>query len=265
MRILVTFAVEAEFSPWRKKHNFARISMPTPIGLQSQCFYRGTAFDNDVEVLLTGIGWEESKTDNRPRYVLRELLKNRPDVCISTGLAGGLKEDLQVGDIVAAKQISLRTSGDTYRSSEALLALAKDAGAKTDLRQITETHIVAEASAKAGLSGFGDFVDMEGYHILKIVSGTRIPAISIRAISDAHDTNVPAEIGKIIDVQGHVKTMPLLKLALKRPDRIPSLITFGSQSQYAARRLADFLDRFLEVAGGNKSEAQAKRAEVAAR
>jgi nucleoside phosphorylase len=265
MRIVVTFAVESEFAPWRKRHDFVPISMPTPIGLESYSFYRGRVFENDVDVLLTGIGWDENKGGNRPRFVFRELLRNKPDICLTSGLAGGLRADLQCGDIVAATEVCMRKGGDTFRSSQNLLAIARDAGAKVDLKQVTETHIVFEASAKAALSNFADFVDMEGYHILQIVSGTRIPAISVRAISDTRDADLPPEIGKLVDNEGHVRTMSLLKLVLKRPVRIPSLLTFGAQSRAAAVGLADFLDRFLEIAGGGKSEAQAKREAVAAR
>ncbi|HXY00001.1 MAG TPA: hypothetical protein VEI54_03710 [Candidatus Limnocylindrales bacterium] len=265
MRVLVTFAVEAEFAPWRRRHAFVPISMPTPIGRQAYFFYRGTVFGHDVDVLLTGIGCEEGKAGNRPLYMLRELLKNQPDLCISSGLAGGLRADLQCGDIVAAREVSLRTGGDTFRSSANLLAIAKGAGAKIDMKQITETNIVFQASAKCALSKFGDFVDMEGYHIFQILSGTRIPAISARAISDTRDSDVPPEIGRVVNREGRVQAVPLLKVIMKRPDRIRSLLRFGVQSRDAAKSLAGFLDRFLEEAGGNSFEAQAKSEAVAVR
>lgn len=265
MRILVTFAVEAEFAPWRRRHAFVPVSMPTPIGLREHFFYRGTVFENGADVLLTGIGWEQGKAESWPRYALRELLKNKPDLCISSGLAGGLRSDLRCGDIVAGREVALRAGGETFCSTANLLAIANDAGARIDLKQITETLIVSEAFAKSALANFGDFVDMEGYHILQMVSGTRIPMISARAISDTYDEDLPPEIGKVVNREGRVKTMPLMKLVLKRPHRIPSLLKFASQSREAAISLADFLDDFLEIAGGRSSEAQAKRDAVAAR
>ena len=265
MRVLVTFAVEAEFAPWRRRHAFQPISMPTPIGLEGYSFYRGAAFDNDVDVLLTGIGWDSNQTSNRPRFVLRELLKREPDVCISSGLAGGLKADMRCGDIVAASELLLRTGGGTFHSSANLLAIAKDAGARIEKKQITETHIVSESSAKKALANFGDFVDMEGYHILQIVSGTRIPAISTRAISDTLEQNLPSGLEEFVDRQGHLQTLPLLKAIATHPGRIPSLISFGAQSKDAAVRLADFLDRFLEAAGSDRFEAQARREKAVAR
>lgn len=265
MRVLVTFAVAAEFALWRKRHAFEQVPMPAPVGLQGTFFYRGTVFENEVDVLLTGIGWEEGKAENRPRYVLRELLKSQPDFCISSGLAGGLRSDLRCGDIVAGREIGLGTSGDTFRSSGNLLAIAKDAGARIDLKQITETYIVSEATAKSALANFGDFVDMEGFYILQIVSGTGIPMISLRAISDTYDEDLPPEISKVVNREGRVQTVSMLKLILKRPGRIPALLRFGSHSRDAAISLADFLDGFLEAASGGGSKAQAKREAVAAR
>jgi nucleoside phosphorylase len=262
MRILVTFAVEAEFAPWRKRHAFVSISMPTAIGLQNHSFYRGTIFDNEVDVLLTGIGWNEEKAGNRPRFVLRELLKNKPDMCISSGLAGGLRADLRCGDIVAGKEVVLRKGGEAFRSSAHLLLAAKDAGARIEMRQVTEAHIVSDASTKSALSNFGDFVDMEGYYILQIVRGAGIPVISLRAISDTLSQDLPPNLGEIVDREGHVRTIPLLKLVMKRPSRVPSLLSFGVQSRNAAVNLAEFLDRFLDADDDDSSEAQAKRMAV---
>jgi nucleoside phosphorylase len=265
MKILVTFAVEAEFAPWHRRHSFDLVETPVPLGVDSgHNLYRGVVFGNNVDVLLTGIGWQESKTGNRPRYVLRELLKLDPDVCVSSGLAGGLASDLQAGDVVAARALCLRTGGDVIHCNSNLLHLAEEAGARVKKMQITETHIVSEASAKASLAAFGDFVDMEGFHILQIVSGTKIPAVSIRAISDARDDNLPPGIEKLVDREGHVQTLPLLKLLVRRPSQIPSLVDFGSKSKGATVALADFLDRFLQVLNGDRSEAQAKRERVAA-
>ena len=264
MKILVTFAVEAEFAPWRRKHSFDPVQTPIPIGLKSRNLYRGIVFGNNVDVLLTGIGWEASKT-NRPSYILRELLKLEPDVCISSGLAGGLASDLQAGDVVAARALSLRTGGDVIHCNSNLVRLAEDAGARVKRMQVTEPHVISEASAKASLAAFADFVDMEGYYILQIVSGTNVPAISVRAISDTHEDNLPPGIEKVVDREGHVQTLPLLKLLLRRPSQIPSLVDFGSKSKGAAVGLAEFLDRFLEVLDGDSSEAQAKQERVAAR
>src|SRR5258708_27496098 len=99
MKTLVTFAVEAEFAPWRRRHSFDLIEMPASVGPNSRNLYRGVVFGNDVDVFLTGIGWEASKTVDRPSYVLPGLLKRNPDGCRASGLPGGLSPDLPPGDV----------------------------------------------------------------------------------------------------------------------------------------------------------------------
>ena len=265
MRILVTFAVEAEFAPWRRRHSFELVEMPTPVGSRGHHIYRGAVLGNDVDVLLTGIGWEPDSPSHRPSYALRELLKLKPDICVSSGLAGGLAADIAAEDVVAACAISLPGGGDVIHSNSNLLGLAEEAGARVKKMQITEAHIISEASAKAALAKVADFVDMEGYYVLQIVSGARVPAVSVRAISDTHEDNLPLGIENIVNREGHVQPLPLLRLLLRRPSQLPSLVGFGAKSRNAAFVLADFLDRFLEVLDDNTSEAQSKRLGVAAR
>ena len=265
MKILVTFAVEAEFAPWRRRHAFHPVEMPAPVGARSNNFYRGVVFGNNVDVFLTGIGWDESSVTNRPSYVLRDLLKHKPDVCVSSGLAGGLASDLQAGGVVTARAVCIRTGEEVIHCNSNLVRLAEEAGARVKRMQVTEARIVSEASVKASLAAVADFVDMEGYYVLQIVSGTTIPSISVRAISDTHEDDLPSGIEKLVDREGHVQTLPLLKLVLRRPSQIPSLVEFGSKSKGAAVALADFLDRFVEALDGNSSEAQAKRESVTAR
>src|SRR5438477_6122143 len=106
MRILVTFAVEAEFAPWRKRHDFQpneiRISGFAKAARSFQADVSGVTLD----VLLTGIGWN-SRSRNLSAEALQTILSNDPKVCISTGLAGGLAPGLCIGDIVAAEEIAL--------------------------------------------------------------------------------------------------------------------------------------------------------------
>src|ERR1700757_4073571 len=98
MKILVTFAVDAEFAPWRKLRNFRSIDYD---GLPLR---RTDIADAEVTVLLTGIGGEVGaqamglmmQMADQDRYF---------DICISSGLAGALDEELAPGDIIAPQVI----------------------------------------------------------------------------------------------------------------------------------------------------------------
>jgi nucleoside phosphorylase len=247
MRILVTFAVEAEFAPWRTRHGFKRHEVRIPQLPLDRSFYEvyearvaGTA----VDVLLTGIGWEDLFC-NVAHKALRDLLKRKPDFCVSTGLAGGLNREFRSGDIIAASQLILRGGGGRILSNNRLLKVAENCGARIADTLITEKHIVSEASAKSAMSKFGDFVDMESYHILQVATGSQIPAIAVRGISDAADFEIPVDFNKVLERDGTLRKRQLFKELARHPLKITGLIRFGLQSNNAAHLLADFLDHFI--------------------
>ena len=89
MRVLVTFAVDAEFAPWRKLRHFSSINYD---GLQ---LWRTTIGETIVIALLTGMGAPSAaqamglmmKMADEDKYF---------DVCVSSGLAGALKKTLSI-------------------------------------------------------------------------------------------------------------------------------------------------------------------------
>src|ERR1700746_496758 len=123
MRILVTFAVEAEFAPWRRRHSFRRKEIIGD-GYRDRvdAWYECKTDDVRLDVYLTGVGWKGS------RAVLASLLKERPDLCISCGLAGGLRPELKTGEIVVAHEVLLVNGGQKFISLPLLVGLAAGTG-----------------------------------------------------------------------------------------------------------------------------------------
>ena len=68
MKILVTFALETEFAPWRKLRAFRRV------GSESHALYEAQTGDAQVKVALTGIGQENARRALRTRFCLRPIL-----------------------------------------------------------------------------------------------------------------------------------------------------------------------------------------------
>src|SRR6202166_3683722 len=98
MKVLVTFAVEAEFAAWRKLRAFNLIDYQ---GLKLRRAVVGAA---EITVLITGVGTQAAAQamDLMMRMADKDQYFN---VCISSGLAGALCETLSVGDIIAPKEL----------------------------------------------------------------------------------------------------------------------------------------------------------------
>src|SRR5260370_16914443 len=138
MRVLVTFAVEAEFAPWRRRHSFVRQRIDAPRICKSALSYQADLDGVTVDVLLTGMGWEYSAG----RDALRALFRGDPDYCISTGLAGGLKPEWKCGDIVAAREIGFYQHEEKIISNRYALQVARNCGAEIPNKLITCSHVV---------------------------------------------------------------------------------------------------------------------------
>jgi nucleoside phosphorylase len=242
MRVLVTFAVDAEFAPWRKRHPFSAVPIELSHRHFKESFFTAQVGKIDVVVYLTGIGW------TLPEYGLRMLIAERPDVCISSGLAGGLKARFAKGDIVAARFVtSLQEGGGSVGSNTRLLDLTKECGAKVAETCITSRQILGQAQFKRAMGEFGDIVDMESFKIMQMATGPQIRAITVRAISDTVDEDMPLDFSRAVDQNGRVLVRHLALQLARYPHRLPALVRFGRNSKRAAERLADFLDRYVEL------------------
>ncbi|SRR6266403_2783213 len=243
MRVLVTFAVDAEFEPWRKRHSFQRQELSVPHSYRSDAVYTGKVNEVVVDVYLTGVGW------NGVRAGLYHLLSKKPHLCISSGLAGGLKPNLMSGQIVAGRKIVLLQGGAVVRARERLLNIAEEVGATLVDCFITSTQVVSQAQFKKDMGVFGDVVEMESYHILTMATGPQVASIAIRAISDTVDEDLPLDFGKVLESDGRLNMRKLALQVGRYPHRIPALLKFGKRSERATEKLADFLDRYIEAVG----------------
>src|SRR2546426_12253563 len=92
MRILVTFAVHAEFALWRRMRRFRRTRWATRPAYVTQ-------IDGaEIGVVLTGVG------PQRARQAAFEVMMAEPvDICVSTGLAGGVRAQQLPAEIRAPR------------------------------------------------------------------------------------------------------------------------------------------------------------------
>jgi nucleoside phosphorylase len=240
MRILVTFAVEAEFAPWRKRHDFRSFEI-----MQGAEAFLATISGVEVIVGLTGIG-PEAASRKTCDFTWGEVL----DLCITTGFAGALRAEYQISDILAAREIvadekRAKSLGFRIKSTPRLLAIAASCGAKIVDRFYSSPSTIQTVQDKAAFKDIADAVEMESFEVLSEALAWMTEGIAVRTISDTADEDLPLDFDQVVTEEGGLSMVRLAGQIVRKPSAIPALIRLGKRSGEAAMRLADFLDTFI--------------------
>jgi adenosylhomocysteine nucleosidase len=234
MKILVTFAVEAEFAPWRRLRDLREIKIGEISVYQAQI---GRA---QVDFVITGMGMENASK-------VSEALLNQPyQFCVTAGFAGALGEKHSVGDILVAESVQELGKTKTLQASRNLVYAARGDGAKLVKMFLTSAEVISSAEEKARLAPFADAVEMESFAILSAAQRHRKSVVAIRVISDSALHDVPAAISTMVDDKGQVKVIGVLHYIAWHPLQLPALIRLGRNSRTAAEALAHFLEAFIK-------------------
>jgi adenosylhomocysteine nucleosidase len=242
MKILVTFALENEFAPWRAMHKFraehwgsATVDF-TEIG------------GAEVGVVLTGAGPKPA------RIVAAKVMSHQDEInfCISSGFAGALRPELRVAQIVAARAmfaepVNVEEITDLIEPSGPLLTFAEESGAMLVDRFYTAGRVVARSEEKRAWGKAAAAVEMESFDILSVAAVSGIPAVAIRSISDKVDEDLPLDMNRIFSDEGQVSLPRVIGEVVRNPRTVPSLVRLGQNSKAAAESLARFLDGYIAL------------------
>jgi nucleoside phosphorylase len=237
MKVLVTFAVEAEFGPWKKIRKFEAMHVSIGHGGKGPSWYGSKIGDTTVVACLTGISVNE--------YSFEYLINEKPDICISSGLAGALTESLKVGDVVVARETVLEQGNEPESCDPSLVKLAEQTGAKTANRFVMTKQVLVRHDQKREIARLGEVVEMESQKIAKRAHEKSIRCVAIRSISDEYQEDLPLDFEDARDRNGQIHLGRVLVQLAKRPTQLRALIRFGNQSKSAATRLAEFLENFI--------------------
>lgn len=228
--------MDDEFAPWRKLRKFQRIEEAKEVEA-----YRSSAGGLEICALLTGVGGKKAWVN-----ATRIIWGGDVDLCISSGLAGGLRAEHLVGDVVVARQVEA-TSWKLRLSCDAdLVDTAIRCGAKEVQLMYSADRVIGGAAEKNELGKIADVVDMESGDILYEARAFCGRAVAIRAISDSSEEDMPIDFNRVVTKDGGVSIPRVLGEVMKRPGALPSLVRFGRQSRAAAEKLAIVLDRYVE-------------------
>ena len=224
--IAVTFALPAESSEFltrlRNKSRADRNGVTT---------IRGKIGDREVEVLHTGVG------ERVCRQRLGKFLENQQfDLLISTGFAGALNDEMQVGDLLLAKNFSTIELNEKRSSFSRLPIHTADLFTAPTLIDSSDerTEIARTSGATA--------VDMETEFIARVCAAHAIPLLSLRVITDTPREPFPAPGHILFDIAKQRTDLPkLATFFLTHPNRILGLIQFARRIAHARKMLADAL------------------------
>jgi adenosylhomocysteine nucleosidase len=241
VKVLVTFALEAEFAPWRSIREFRR-------GAWGRVdVYVAKIGGAQVGVVLTGVGPRQAA-----RAASRSIGSERDSLefCISSGLAGALRPEYQTGQVLAARNVFSEAPRSlaaerTLDSSPSLISLAAELGASPVACFYTADRVIFRVEEKRHLGRDADAVEMETFEILRAAAEGGIPAVAIRAVSDTVEEALPFDMNRIFDDRGQVSLPRVLGQLARHPQSLPGLLNLGRRSRRAAESLAKFLDRYV--------------------
>src|SRR6267154_50283 len=211
MRVLVTFAVEAEFAPWRRLRNFTTRKVGDITVFEAQI---GRAA---VDFVVTGMGLENATA------VTESVLSGAHDFCIASGFAGGIRPAHNIGDVLVADAVQFLGKAKTLQCGRGLVSNATQDGAIRVKLLLTADHVVRTPAEKVGR-----------------------PAVAVRVISDNYDGEIPKDVELTMTKKGQIKIGRVVRYLSKYPHLLPALIRVGRDSRTAADALAAFLEAHLK-------------------
>ena len=234
MRILVTFAVDAEFAPWRKLRAFQKVHA------EQMDYFTSEINGSRIDVFLIGVGGRKPWLE-----VTGNIYESEIQLCVSSGLAGGLRPEHRIGEILVAEKVLAPPRDISAFSERAMVDAAVSAGAKKVWCFYTTDHVVLTSAEKRELGALADAVEMESFDVLTEGGMFAEKTVAIRAISDTVDEDLPLDFNRVTDDSGDVSITRILGQIAGSPTMVPALVRFARRSNSAAELLAGFLERYL--------------------
>jgi adenosylhomocysteine nucleosidase len=227
-RIAVTFALPAESSEFlRRLGNKSRANRN---GIR---IVHGTIGHRSIEVIHTGVG------ENICRQRIGRFLENQQfDFLISAGFAGSLNHELQVNDLLVAKNFSTvdlkhasLSNVSIYAANMLTVSALIDSGEERE-------RIAHESGAAA--------VDMETEFIARACATHGIPLLALRVITDTPTQPFPAPPSVLFNIQKQrTHVAALARFFLTHPGRVLGLVQFARRITRARKILSNALVRIV--------------------
>lgn len=217
---------------------------------RTSSFWRGVFSGREVVLVRSGMG------KMRASDALRQVCDRcAPSLIISMGYAGAVIPQLKIGDLIVADKV-LEFSGNP---------VGVDWAVKQEIHEIpirpvsidktleferggllTVDEVVYKPEGKRALGRLYRVlaVEMETSALARMALEKQIPFMSLRAISDTVDCELP-DFSSMKDKQGEVSKIKAGWHVITHPEKIKSMIELRQKAQKATTRLTQFLARFV--------------------
>jgi nucleoside phosphorylase len=234
-KVLVAFAMQEEFDPWRRRHRFRKVSTSPHLVLLT------TFGATKVYAALAGAGAPDA-------HHFRELTTRfSPSLGIVTGVAAGLKPEWRTGDLLVAQTVCATDDETRLTTAANLVTLAVQCGAKSAPTLITLPRIARTIAEKKRLASIGDAADMESLPLIQQWSALGVPSLAVRVILDPVEMPMTCDFEAAMDSHGQVQIAKILAQLARHPQLLPDFLHLARQSRRVLKILASFLDRFFEA------------------
>jgi adenosylhomocysteine nucleosidase len=170
-----------------------------------------------------------------------------PGLLVSVGIAGAVNADLEIGDVVAARNTCVLDQGlagpfqTLARLSEAAWQASAQALLAGGARLVSGTAVTTRGSQfiQSQPDGMANPVlEMETAGIAQAAAQQGIPLLCLRAISDGPRSPIPFDLEAMMDEDYNLRISKIIKTITGHPQMIPQLVRMGRNTAKAAENAA---------------------------
>ncbi|GJQ58221.1 MAG: 5'-methylthioadenosine/S-adenosylhomocysteine nucleosidase [Candidatus Scalindua sp. AMX11] len=222
-------------------------------------FYQADLKGLPVTFVQTGIGKE-----NAAKATGHLLETVKITTIISSGVAGGIREGIHVGDLIFSENVHYCNESDvaggrlpiesTFFSNGGLVRLASELGNSLDLKfhygsVLTVGTVIGQAETKRAIGSQYPYmaVDMESAGIAQIAQDMGKNFVVIRSVSDDVDDDLAIDSSNLITDTGKVKISHVAINIMRDPKQLANLRRLNKQMKRATRNLSTFLLEFIPL------------------
>ena len=189
-----------------------------------------------IVVVETGTGFAPAR-----RATQAMVDAHSPPWIISAGFSGALRPEMKIGQIVMANDVcdvhgqELSVDINMPADPDGGLYVGRILNTDEIVRTVEEKQYLAEQHGALA-------VDMESLAVAQVCRDTQTRFLAVRVISDDMSADLPPEVLSILGATGTYRVGAAMGALWKRPAAVKDLWKLRESANFAAERLAIFLD-----------------------